>query len=41
MGKRITIVIAAIVVLALAFLLVTTRRNQLHEPGATAPTVVP
>ncbi len=37
MSKQIRIVIAAVVVLGVAFFLVTARQKVLHKPGVTAP----
>ena len=41
MGKRIAIIVSAIVVLGVAFYLVTARQKSLHKPGMTAPAVAP
>ena len=41
MAKRVTIFVAALVVLAVALFLVTARRKHLHDPGVTAPAVAP
>lgn len=39
MGKRITIIIATVVVLAVAFFLVTATRKQMHDPVVSQPAV--
>jgi hypothetical protein len=41
MSKRITIIIAALVVLGVAFLLVTAQKKELHKPGVMPPAAVP
>ena len=41
MSKRITIVISAIIVLAVAFWLVTARQKVMHKPGITPPAAAP
>lgn len=41
MRKRITIIIAAIVVLGVAFFLLTATRKQMHDSVVTQPAVAP
>lgn len=41
MGKRIVIIVSAVVVLGVAFFLATARQKSLHKPGVTAPAVAP
>ena len=41
MGRRITIIIAAIVVLAVAFFLLTATRKQMHNGVVSQPAVAP
>jgi hypothetical protein len=41
MGKRITIIVSALVVLGIAFFLITARQKPLHQPAVTAPAVAP
>jgi hypothetical protein len=41
MSKRITIVIAAIIVLGIAFFLVTAKQKSLHKPDVMAQPVAP
>jgi hypothetical protein len=39
MGKRVTIIIAAIVVLGVAFFLLTATQKQMHAPIVSQPAV--
>jgi hypothetical protein len=41
MSKRITIVIAALIVLGVAFFLVTARQKSLHKPEVMSQPVAP
>jgi hypothetical protein len=41
MGKRITIIIAILVVLGVALFLVTAKQKRMHEPAVSQPAVAP
>ena len=41
MGRRIGIIIAVVVVLGVAFYLLTARDREVHKPGVVQPAVVP
>jgi len=41
MSKRIAIIVAAAIVLGVAFFLTTARQKSMHKPGMAAPAVAP